>query len=429
MATATATAQAPQAERELCIHLRTLHTKQRQFVECPAKRIVICAGRRGGKTVGISQRAVRRFLDGRRVLYGAPTQEQVTAFWTECKWMLHEMLAAKVMVKNETLHTIEWLGYPGRIRAKTAWDADSYRGDYADDLIYDEFQLMEESAWEEVGAPMLLDNDGDAVFIFTPPSLRNVDKSRAKDKRYATRLFKRAEANTTGRWKTFHFTSHDNPFISKTALSEIISDMTARAHRQEIMAELDTDNPAALWKRDQLDDDRVSGFPELRRIVVAVDPSETAGGDEAGIVTCGVGMNGHYYLLADDSLQASPDMWAKAAIAAYHKHAADRMVYEANAGGDMVRITLGTVDKSIPLREIHAKRAKLVRAEPIAALCEQHRVHHVGFYPDLEDELCNYSGAPGQASPNRLDAYVYALLELHGQPDIPGGFDRKQVRI
>src|ERR1051325_7394577 len=138
-----------------------------------AKRIIIRAGRRGGKTIGVVILAIQAFLAGRRVLYVAPTAEQLATFWREVKLALAELVAAGVFYKNETEHIIEVWGTNQRIRAKTAWNADTLRGDYADLLILDEWQLMDESAWEEVGAPMLLDNNGDAVFIYTPPSLRS----------------------------------------------------------------------------------------------------------------------------------------------------------------------------------------------------------------------------------------------------------------
>ncbi|HOT49675.1 MAG TPA: ATP-binding protein, partial [Candidatus Hydrogenedentes bacterium] len=150
----------------------------------------------------------------------------------------------------------------------------------------------------------------------------------------------------------------------------------------------------------------------LDRVVVAVDPTCTRTGDEAGIVVCGK-CGDHYYVIADLSLKASPDVWAKTAVDAFILYEADRIVYETNQGGEMVEHTIRTVDRHVPLRSVHASRGKITRAEPVAALAEQHRIHHVGMFPKLEDELCSFTGKPGQASPNRLDAFVYAITELH----------------
>mgnify|MGYP002682416675 FL=1 len=153
--------------KEIKIHLRNPHAKQREFLDSKTKRRIIRAGRRGGKTVGMAIYAVEMFLAGRRILYAAPTQDQVATFWFEVCEALREAVDANVFTKNETNHTIELAHTKQRIRAKTAWNADTLRGDYADVLILDEFQLMSEDTWDTVGAPMLLDNDGDAIFIYT----------------------------------------------------------------------------------------------------------------------------------------------------------------------------------------------------------------------------------------------------------------------
>lgn len=221
------------------------HPKQQAFIDSQAKRKVIRAGRRGGKTVGAAIMAVNAFLAGRRVLYATPTADQVEKFWYEVKQALAEPIQHLVFSKNETLHIVEKVGTENRLKAKTAWNADTLRGDYADLLILDEFQLMNEDTWEVVGAPMLLDNDGDAVFIYTPPSLRSAGVSKARDPRHAAKLFKEALADATGRWEAFTFTSHDNPYISKTALGELISDMSKSSYRQEILAE--DDESQASW--------------------------------------------------------------------------------------------------------------------------------------------------------------------------------------
>jgi phage terminase large subunit-like protein len=181
--------------------------------------------------------------------------------------------------------------------------------------------------------------------------------------------------------------------------------------RQELLAEILSDNPAALWKRDQLDADRVLQSPDLDYIVVGVDPSATSTGDEAGIITCG--RNGdQYYTMADDSLQASPLEWAKAAVTAYHRSKANKIVAESNQGGEMVSTVIRQIDPSVPIDLVHASRGKATRAEPVSAIYEQHRAHHVGTFAKLEDELCLWT--PGGASPNRLDALVWAITALDG---------------
>ena len=396
------------------------HSKQRQFIDSNAKRKVVRAGRRGGKTVGMAILATEKFLQGKRVLYAAPTQDQIDRFWTEVVRALQEPIDTGAYKKNETRHVVELPGTEQRIRAKTAWNADTLRGDYADVLILDEFQLMDETAWSEVGAPMLLDNDGDAIFIYTPPSLRSRSASKAKDPQHAAKLWKKANEDQTGRWAAFHFSSHDNPHISAEALAEISGDMTALAVRQEIEA-LDIDEaPGALWKRETIEASRVVKSPDnLSRVVVGVDPSTTTGGDEAGIITAGR-LGNDYYTLADDSVQGSPETRAQAAITAFHRHKADCIVAEKNNGGEMVEsvikqavINARAKDPklgNVPVRLVWASRGKATRAEPISAIAEKGRDHHVGSFALLEDELCLWQ--PGDNSPNRLDAKVWAMTAL-----------------
>lgn len=409
---------------ELVVQLPRPHTQQARFIASTAKRKIVRAGRRGGKTVGVSIYAVERFLAGRRVLYAAPTSEQIDRFWTTVTRALDAPIRAKVLYKNETEHVIELPGTEQRIRAKTAWNADSLRGDYADDLILDEWQLMDEDAWGLVGAPMMLDNNGDAVFIYTPPSLHSRSVSKARDPQHAAQLFKKAKGEQeqavkdgeTPRWEAFHFTSRDNPHLSSDALNEIAGDMTALAYRMEILAEDVDEAPGALWTRATIEKRRVLKVPDdgLARVVVGVDPSATSMGDEAGIVVDGI-LDGELYVLADESVQGSPLTWATAAVTAYHKHRADCIVAESNNGGEMVALTIATVDKNVPVKMVHASRGKQTRAEPISALYEDKpdrtgRGHHVGTFPALEDEMCLW--IPGDPSPNRMDAHVWAATEL-----------------
>ncbi len=224
---------------ELTVRLRDpeTHVPQKTFVDSTVKRVVVKAGRRGGKTVGAAIKAVKAFLAGRRVLYAAPTSEQTDKFWFEVKRALAEPIDAGVLKQNDSEQFIERPGTENRIKAKTAWNANTLRGDYADLLILDEFQLMAEDAWDEVGAPMLLDNNGDVVFIFTPPSLRSSGVSKAKDPRHASKLFKDKLHDPA--WQCIHFTSMDNPFISTVALAGITADMSLDAYRREILAEDD----------------------------------------------------------------------------------------------------------------------------------------------------------------------------------------------
>lgn len=424
--------------RNYTIRIPQPHKQQSAFINSTAKRQMVKAGRRGGKTVGNGIKALDRFIDkNRRVLYAVPTSDQVARFWYTVTRALQEPIDDGWYYKNETEHIIqlsenaikelsknpansaEYINRlrESRIRAKTAWNADTLRGDYADELILDEFQLMAEEAWTLVGSPMLLDNNGNVTFIYTPPSLANRAISKAKDAQFAAKMFKRYQAlekERPDRYATFHFTSMDNPYISKEALKEIAGDMTSVGYRMEILAEDVDEAPGALWTRETIETYRILpseiDLEKMDRIIVAVDPSATSEGDEAGII--GAGKTGdHGYILADRSLQGSPLKWAQTAINLYHELEADCIVAEKNQGGEMISTIICGLDKTIKVNLVHASRGKQARAEPAAAKYEQGYIHHVGNFPKLEDEMCLW--VPGQGeSPNRMDAMVWAMKEL-----------------
>ncbi len=204
------------------VRLPKPHPKQADIEQSGAKRKVIVTGRRFGKTTMAARAATKAVLNGRRVLYVAPKEAQTEAFWSYCKKFLAPL--GRYLYKNETLHQIK-VG-DGVVRAKTGFDADTLRGDYADLLILDEFSYMDPDVWDLVGAPMLLDNDGDAIFICTPAR-----------KNHAYRMFQRALGDETGRWRAWHAKTYDNPHLSSAALAELTADMSEDARRQEIEAE------------------------------------------------------------------------------------------------------------------------------------------------------------------------------------------------
>lgn len=198
-----------------------------------------------------------------------------------------------------------------------------------------------------------------------------------------------------------------------------------RLGRQELNAEILDDNPNALWKRSDIDDLRIRRVPDgLKRVVIGVDPSVKSKktSDETGIIAAGVKKhedgNDHAYVLDDLSLIASPDEWAKACVKAYYDNKADRIIAEVNNGGDLVEVVIRTVDKRVSYKAVHASRGKAKRAEPIAAIYEQKRAHHVGSFPILEDQMCSYDpNDENGESPDRMDALVWALTELMLKPE------------
>jgi phage terminase large subunit-like protein len=195
-----------------------------------------------------------------------------------------------------------------------------------------------------------------------------------------------------------------------------------RLGRQEIYAELLDDVPGALWSQKLIDDTRLpfgDKVPDLIRVVVAIDPGMSASedADETGIILAGKDARQHAYILGDYSGHYLPAEWAKRAIDAYRnpERPADRVVAEKNNGGDMVEHTLRMVDPGVPYKAVNASRGKVIRAEPVSALYEKGRVHHVGAFPTLEDQQCSFTQDWDRArdgSPDRVDALVWAITEL-----------------
>jgi len=202
--------------------------------------------------------------------------------------------------------------------------------------------------------------------------------------------------------------------LAETALAEMrLRYEGTRLGRQELYGEIVDDVDGALWTHAIIDQERVTEYPPLMRIVVAIDPAVTSGdsSDETGIVVAGMTSDGHYYVLKDLTLRASPEKWARVAVQAFHDYNADRVIGETNNGGDMIELLLRQVDASVPYKKVTATRGKLVRAEPVAALYEQRRAHHVGMFTELEDQMCNYT-PDSNTSPDRMDAMVWAMHEL-----------------
>jgi len=215
--------------------------------------------------------------------------------------------------------------------------------------------------------------------------------------------------------KTFGSTYDNLANLAPAFAAQILAKYEGtRLGRQELMAELLDDVPGALWTLARIDALRLTAAPDLARVVVAIDP---AGGseehnDETGILICGRDSAGHGYVLADRSCRAKPEQWATRAIAAYDEFGADRIVAEKNYGGDMVEATIRSVRRNVPVTIVTASRGKKQRAEPISALYEQSRVHHIGTDLELlEDQMTTWLPDGGR-SPDRMDALVWALSEL-----------------
>mgnify|MGYP005821878313 FL=1 len=237
---------------------------------------------------------------------------------------------------------------------------------------------------------------------------------------------------------TTHGTMYDNPALARAAVEALERRYGGtRLGRQELLGEYIEEIEGALWRVDWIDNHRRSEPPTTReivttdegeqeenvlnlpRIVIAIDPAVTANSnsDETAIAVAGVGPDGDYYVLSADGYRLPPQQWAMKALEAYDRWQADKIVAEVNNGGDMVIDTITRVceglGRSANVESIRASRGKTLRAEPIAALYEQGRVHHVGVFAEAEDQMCSFPVA--NEHDDLVDAVVYALSDLSNQ--------------
>jgi len=216
-----------------------------------------------------------------------------------------------------------------------------------------------------------------------------------------------------------HATLFDNPHNPKVWVDKMRKRYEGtRLGRQELGGELLDDIEGALWTRRMIEACRVEAAPDMAFVVVAIDPAATSdeGADDTGIIVAGLGLDGDAYVMDDATCHLPPDGWGTRAVRRYRKHKADEVVGERNNGGEMVEHVIATVDARVPYKGVWASRGKQTRAQPVAALYgnppkRPPRVHHVGSFPELEDQLCTW--VPGEEdSPDRLDALVWAITEL-----------------
>lgn len=256
-------------------------------------------------------------------------------------------------------------------------------------------------AWTQMTLGLRLGSDPRAVATTTPKPIPLVRELIAE------------ESTVITRGSTYDNTEN----LAPQFLAQIVRRYEGtRLGRQELDAELLEDVEGALWQMNWIDSKRVREAPHLQRIVVAVDPASTHGedADETGIAVAGRGDDGEFYVLHGAGYRLSPNGWATRALDLYDQFKADRIIAERNNGGDMVESTIRTVRQTAPLETIVASRGKQVRAEPIAGLYEQGRVHHVGSFPAMEDQMCRFPVAAEHD--DMVDALVYALTNLDVGP-------------
>jgi phage terminase large subunit-like protein len=371
---------------------------------------LLLAGRGFGKTRIGAEFVRARVAAGfaRRVALVAPTATDARNVMVEGEsGILAIGRADERPVYEPSLHRLTW---PNGAVATTfsADEPNRLRGPQHDLAWCDELAAWRyPAAWDMLMFGLRLGDDPRAVVTTTPRPIKLIKELLADPKVAAT-----------------HGRTIDNQAnLAPAFLEQIVKRYQGtRLGRQELDAELLDDVPGALWQRGIIEATRIASMPLLTRIVVAIDPAASSGehADETGIIVAGRDAAGHGYVLADASGHYAPAEWARAAIAAYGAHGADRVIAEVNNGGEMVEATLRMIDPGVPFRAVRASRGKAARAEPVAALYEQGRLHHLGAFPQLEDQMCafapDFDRAAAGYSPDRVDALVWAVTELLVEP-------------
>lgn len=220
-------------------------------------------------------------------------------------------------------------------------------------------------------------------------------------------------------YQHFRLNPRDNAANLPSDYIRELEGLSARMRRRFLDGEYGDAAPGALWTEETIETWRDDKHPDMVRVVVAVDPSGAADEDNAhndaiGIIVAGLGTDGNAYMLEDCTVKAGPKTWGQVAASAYERHSADLIVGETNYGGEMVKFVVQAAKTDVPFRKITASRGKVVRAEPVAALHEKGKIRFAGRFLALEEELCGFTthGYTGSSSPNRADAFVFAMSEL-----------------
>ena len=286
----------------------------------------------------------------------------------------------------------------------SSYEPDQLRGSQFDTAWADEMASWEypEETWDNLMFALRLGEKPQVCVTTTPRPLQLLINLR--------------DAKTTVLTKGTSYDNREN--LNQQFFDSILSKYkNTRLGMQEIYAEILEESDNAMWKREWLDEGRLQEAPqELERVVVAIDPAVTSKktSDETGIIVAGKDSEGKFYVLNDSSARYTPSAWSEKAIMLFNQYQCDKIIAEVHNGGQLVEHTLRTQSENVPYKSVHASRGKRTRAEPIASLYEQGKVHHVGNLERLENQLCNWEANSGDPSPDRLDALVWALSELSG---------------
>lgn len=359
---------------------------------------LILAGRGWGKTRTGAEWLRKERHNAPRMAIIAPTFADARDICIEGESGLRSICKQGEIVKwNRSIGEIEF-DNGAQVKLFSGDKPDRLRGPQHYSIWFDElaaFQYIQE-AWDMAMFGLRLGANPRAVVTTTPRPLPLIKRLLSDAKTHVTRG-----------------STYDNRAnLAPQFFDDIVTRYEGtRLGRQELNAELIDDVEGALWTRSMIEANRVTKLENPVTIVVGVDPKANAEAEsETGIIAAALCEDGKIYIIDDASINDLPDRWARQVVSTFHKWKGDRVIAEVNQGGDMVISTLRTVEPNLPITRVQATKGKYTRAEPISALYEQGKVRHVGAFPKLEDQMCTW--LPGEDSPDRLDAMVWAVTNL-----------------
>ena len=389
-----------------------------QLLSSPAKHILLRGGSRSGKTFLLCLVIFIRALKckSRHLVIRYRFNHAKTSLWYDTFKKVHELaMPGLPLIENKT----DWfLQFPNGSQIWIGGLDDKERtekvlGHEYSTIYYNEISQMSydsiTTAHTRLAEKTKLINK--EYYDCNPPEITHwsyslfmkgiepIDKEPVKKELYAT-----MQMNPGG--------NIDN--LPDGYIEDVLERLPARQRKRFLLGEYTEEVTGAMWTILLIEKNRVALYPELKRVVIAVDPAVTSkkDSDETGIVVCGLGVDNFGYVLEDISGTYTPNGWARKAVMMYYKWKADRVIGEVNNGGDMIENTLRGIDTDVSYRSVHATRGKVTRAEPVVAMYEQGKIKHVGVHSGLETQMTTWKANQGDQSPDRVDALVWGLTEL-----------------
>ena len=395
---------------ETKIELTYTPAQMEMFFNIPTgtKYQIVTKGRRFGATRGAAHAFVEWGLEGKKLLWGDTINGNIDRYFD--RYFLPALKQTNITY-NYQRQQKQLIIEDGYIDFRSADRPENWEGFGYDVIFLNEAGIILKNKYLYTNAvlPMLMDSPTSLLIAAGVPKGK-FDKNNDQHPFYS--IFKAAQSKAPG-YNLLEYSSYDNPLLPKEEIMELekeIARMSPGMVEQEIYGHFVDGVTGVLWTPEII---HHSDIPDLKRVVIGVDPSGSKNGDEVGIISVGIANNGNIYVLSDKTGGYTPLQWGTITVNEHNALKANAVVVERNYGGDMVKANILNVDKFVRVKEVTASRSKEIRAEPVVGLYEQGRVFHAKGLHKLENEMLSWVPGLGK-SPNRIDALVWAITDLMG---------------